>query len=153
MGALIAPSPATRRFLEEVHGPYIDGRSERPAGSEPCQVLNPADAAPIGAYLPASAAAVEAAVQSARRAFRERRWTALTPSARAQVMWRVAELIERDADEFAQIEALDCGKILSGARHGDVLIAREAFRYHAGWCTKIEGTAPAPTLADRKSVV
>ena len=57
------------------------------------------------------------------------------------------ELIDRDADEYAQIETLDCGKLLNAARHGDVLIAAESFRYHAGWCTKLEGATPAPTLA------
>ena len=147
MGALIAPSAATRRFLEEVHGLYIDGRIQVPSGTQPCNVYNPADGEQIGAFLPASVPEADAAVQAARRAFRERRWMGLTPSARGQVLWRISELLERDADEFAQIETLDCGKLLNAARHGDVLIAAESFRYHAGWCTKIEGSTPAPTLA------
>jgi phenylacetaldehyde dehydrogenase len=147
MGALIAPLDATRRFLEEVHGLYIDGRRQLPSGAESCKVYNPADGEQIGAFLPADAPEAEAAVAAARRAFRERRWTALTPSARGQVLWRIGELIARDAEEYAQIETLDCGKLLNAARQGDVAIAAEAFRYHAGWCTKLEGATPAPTLA------
>ena len=147
MGALIAPLPATRRFLEKLHGLYIDGRSQLPRGTESCKVYNPADGEQIGAFLPAGAPEAEAAVAAARRAFRERRWTALTPSARGQVLWRISELIARDAEEYAQLETLDCGKLLNAARHGDVAIAAEAFRYHAGWCTKLEGATPAPTLA------
>ncbi len=147
MGALVAPGAATRRFLEELHGLYIDGRMQSAVGAQPCKVYNPADGEQIGAYLPAGLAQVDAAVMAARRAFREKRWTALTPSARSRSMWRVAELIERDAQEFAELETLDCGKLFNGTLHGDVVIAAESFRYHAGWCTKLEGATPAPTLA------
>ncbi|HUL19388.1 MAG TPA: aldehyde dehydrogenase family protein, partial [Steroidobacteraceae bacterium] len=130
MSSLIAPSAATRRFLEEVHGLYIDGRVQVPSGTQPCNVYNPADGEQIGAFLPASVREADAAVQVARRAFRERRWMGLTPSARGQVLWRISEFLERDADEFAQIETLDCGKLLNAARCGDVVIAAESFRYH-----------------------
>jgi phenylacetaldehyde dehydrogenase len=147
MSPINTPSAATLRFLSETHALFIDGDARTPAGARPHSVYNPADGTKISQYLPGGAAEADAAVIAARRAFSEQRWGALTPSARGQIMWRVGELIERDAQEFAELETLDCGKLLGVARGGDVVIAAESFRYHAGWCTKLHGATPAPTLA------
>ncbi|HTT41708.1 MAG TPA: aldehyde dehydrogenase family protein [Steroidobacteraceae bacterium] len=147
MGAVASPGKAASAFLGSTHAPFVDGRALAPKHAGPVAAMNPADGTKISEFLPASPAEADAAVEAARRAFRERRWLGLTPSARGQILWRIAELIERDADEYAEIETLDCGKLLAAARHGDVAIAAEAFRYHAGWCTKLEGATLAPTLA------
>ena len=97
MGGVTAPGAATRRFLAEPHALFIDGREQRPAAARACPVYNPADGTQISEFLPAGTAEADAAVNAARRAFRERRWTGLTPSARSQILWRIGELIERDA--------------------------------------------------------
>jgi phenylacetaldehyde dehydrogenase len=145
--SVTVPGAAARRFLGEPHALFIDGRETQPAAARPVPVYNPADGTQISEFLPAGTAEADAAVTAARRAFRERRWMGLTPSARSQILWRIGELIERDAQEFAELETLDCGKLLQAARHGDVVIAAESFRYHAGWCTKLEGATPSPTLS------
>ena len=147
MSATAKPGDATLRFLAETQPLYIGGRPHRPKGATRATAVNPADGRPLGQFLVGGPAEADAAVVAARRALRERRWTALSPSARAQILWRIGELIERDADVFAELETLDAGKLLAAARHGDVVIAAEAFRYHSGWCTKLNGESPAPTLA------
>ncbi len=63
----------------------------------------------------------------------------MTPSDRGKLIWKVADLIEAHAEEFAQLEALDNGKPVTVARAGDVALAIDHFRYMAGWATKIEG--------------
>lgn len=137
-------STATAQFLAETRPLLIDGRWLRTAASSPS--IDPASGATIGHFHLAGEPEIEAAVSAARRAFETGRWTQLTPSARAKIMWRVAELIERDAEVLAELETLDSGKLFAAARHGDVVIAAEAFRYHAGWCTKLNGEQMEPTL-------
>ena len=64
----------------------------------------------------------------------------MLPSEREALLWRLADLIEQHAAEFAEIESLDNGKTRFMASIIDVPGARDYFRYMAGWATKIEGT-------------
>jgi len=69
----------------------------------------------------------------------------MSPSQRGQLIYRLADLIEQHADEFAQLESLDNGKPLTVARAADVPLTIDHFRYMSGWATKIEGnTIPIP---------
>jgi phenylacetaldehyde dehydrogenase len=54
-------------------------------------------------------------------------------------MWKLSDLIEKNLQEFAELESLDNGKPLTVARAADVPLAVDLFRYMAGWATKIEG--------------
>jgi len=82
---------------------------------------------------------IDRAVAAARRAFEDGPWRTITPSARGQIIWRLADLLEQHADEFAELEALDNSKPLRVAQTADVPLAVDLFRYMAGWATKIEG--------------
>ena len=55
------------------------------------------------------------------------------------MIWRLADLLEKHLEEFAQLESLDNGKPLKVARVADLPLAIDHFRYYAGWATKIEG--------------
>jgi len=57
------------------------------------------------------------------------------------MIWKLADLLEAHADEFAQLETLDNGKPIRQARNRDIPGAIALFRYMAGWATKIEGAA------------
>jgi phenylacetaldehyde dehydrogenase len=127
----------TQAFLETCQPMLIGGDQVR-AGHEVASV-NPADGKPVGSFYAGGADEAEAAVDAAREAFVRRRWHGLSPAERALVLARVAQLIERDADTLAELEAVDAGKRFVDARNGDVAIAAAAFRYHSGWCTKLEG--------------
>jgi phenylacetaldehyde dehydrogenase len=65
-------------------------------------------------------------------------WSKLTPDERGRLIWKLADLLEAHAEEFAQLESLDNGKPISGAREDDVPDAIKMFRYMAGWATKLE---------------
>ena len=59
---------------------------------------------------------VDVAVQHARAAFDDGRWSGLPPMVRDRTMNRLADLIEKHADELAVLEALDNGKPAHVAR-------------------------------------
>ena len=54
-------------------------------------------------------------------------------------MWRLADLIEENAEELAVLDSLDNGKPVGAARAADVPLSVDLFRYMAGWSTKVEG--------------
>jgi acyl-CoA reductase-like NAD-dependent aldehyde dehydrogenase len=85
-----------------------------------------------------SQADVDAAVAAAREA--QPAWAALDPSRRARLLHTLAQLIERDAGELAEIESRDVGKPLSEASTRDLPFTVSTWAYYAGWPTKILGT-------------
>ena len=78
---------------------------------------------------------------AARAAFETGPWSTMPPAGRAKLIWKLADLLEKHAEEFAQLESLDNGKPLTIARVADLPLSIEHIRYHAGWATKIEGRA------------
>jgi acyl-CoA reductase-like NAD-dependent aldehyde dehydrogenase len=82
---------------------------------------------------------INRAVIAARKAFESGAWPRMTPSLRGRLLWKLADLIEQNADELALLEALDNGKPIRYARHIDVPQTADHFRYFAGWATKLEG--------------
>ncbi|HVH04569.1 MAG TPA: aldehyde dehydrogenase family protein, partial [Myxococcota bacterium] len=83
---------------------------------------------------------IERAVLAARRAFDSGPWPAMTPSERGRLLWKLADLLEAHADEFAELESLDNGKPKVVALAADVPLSVDLLRYMAGWATKIEGS-------------
>jgi acyl-CoA reductase-like NAD-dependent aldehyde dehydrogenase len=82
---------------------------------------------------------IDAAVAAARAAFTQGPWKKMTPSERGKLLNRIADLIEKHAEELAQLEVLDNGKTIREASSGDIPLAIDLFRYYAGWPTKIHG--------------
>jgi len=131
------------------HQLFIDGRFVDAENGATLPVLNPSDGSVIAHVAAASADDVDAAVAAASRAF-QGSWGALDGAARAALMLRLADLIERDADEIARLESLANGKILGMARHADVANLIRTFRFFAGFADKLDGRAIAvPDLQDR----
>jgi phenylacetaldehyde dehydrogenase len=126
-------------FLDEKHQLLIGGRWVPAVEGETFAVENPAQETPIARVARGRAQDVDRAVAAARRAFDEGPWPHTNPSERGQLLWKLADLIERHTEEFAQIESLDNGKPLLVARAADVALTVDHFRYYAGWATKVEG--------------
>lgn len=117
----------------------IDGRWMAAANGRTLPVLDPSAGMAIASVAMAGLPEVEAAVAAARRSFDAGHWRNLTPAQRARVLWRIADLIEGHVTELAELETLDTGKPFRGTEAGEVPFAAECFRYHAGWCTKLDG--------------
>src|ERR1700761_1128527 len=136
-------SSKTADFLSRQHRMLIDGRFVPAASGKTFAVHNPATG-DVQAQVPeAEAEDVNRAVLAARRAFDEGPWSKLSSSERGRLLWKVADLLEANLEEFAELESLDNGKPLSVARVADVPLAVDMFRYMAGWATKIGGSTLA----------
>ena len=131
--------PDVRRFLERpLHKLLIGGQWTPAASGKTFKTTNPATSEVLGAVAEADKADVDLAVKAARAAF-EGPWSKVTPSERGKLLNRLADLVEAHADELAQLESLDNGKIIGEALKGDVPLSADLLRYFAGWTTKISG--------------
>jgi aldehyde dehydrogenase (NAD+) len=101
--------------------------------------INPATGEEICQIAEADAADVDKAVHAARRAFEHGPWRKLPASERGRMLHRLADLIEKHADELAALESLDNGKPLAIAKAVDVAATVGCFRYFAGWSDKVHG--------------
>mgnify|MGYP001299615678 FL=1 len=86
------------------------------------------------------AADVELAVQAAEKAFAiGSEWRTMDASFRGELLYRIADLIERDREYLAHLETRDNGKPFSDSFNVDLALVIKCFRYYAGWCDKIQG--------------
>ncbi|MGZ4836886.1 MAG: aldehyde dehydrogenase family protein, partial [Terriglobales bacterium] len=119
----------------------IGGEWRDAVGGKTFETINPATGEVLTTVAEASAADVGAAVQAARKAFDDASapWRKMTASERGRVLWKIADLVEQNIDELAQLETLDNGKPIFESRYVDMPMVAEVFRYYAGWATKIHG--------------
>ncbi|EPB82565.1 aldehyde dehydrogenase [Mucor circinelloides 1006PhL] len=107
-------------------------------GSDTIETINPATGKVIAHVQAADKKDVDAAVQAASDAFHGP-WSKMTPSERAALMFKLADLIDRDNEELSQIETLDNGKGITFSRLFDVKQIAVTLRYFAGYADKIHG--------------
>lgn len=135
--------PQVAAFIETVQPLRVGG--ERVGGADTLDVLNPSTGHHLATVARAGAAEADAAVAAAKMAFDTGPWASMTGHDRGQILWRLADAIDDNAEALAQLDALDNGKPLAAAR-GDVTWSARHFRYFAGWPDKIEGaTIPVGT--------
>jgi len=130
--------PEVTKFIEGPPKMNIGGRAVDAISGDTFEVIDPSTAKAFCEVPRAGVPDVDAAVEAARAAFEDRRWSGLRPGKRTEVLFKIADLIKRNLNELAQIEALDAGKPFALAS-GEMWAAAEAFRYFAGWPTKIFG--------------
>jgi phenylacetaldehyde dehydrogenase len=103
-------------------------------------VRNPATGDVVARVPAGEAADVDRAVRAARAAFESGAWPAMSPVQRERLLLALADRVEANAQQLAEIESIDNGKSVMLARHVDMAMAVDFLRYMAGWATKIEGT-------------
>lgn len=140
-----APSAAVQSFLDRPHRLLVGGEWRDAASGATFDVRNPATGEVVAAAARGDATDVALAVAAATKAFDDGPWPRLAGSQRAKVLWSVADAIEAAADELAELEAIDNGKGVTVAAAVDVPMAIDAFRYMAGWATKITGSTLTPS--------
>ena len=107
--------------------------------------VNPATDEVIADVAEARAADVDRAVKAARAAFRDSRWRRMNPHKRSRLLWKLADLVEANADELGLLETRDNGKPYFEARRIDVPSVAQTLRYYAGLADKVQGdTVPVP---------
>jgi len=131
--------PSVSSFVSRTHKVLINGKAVGSASGKTFPTFNPATGEVLSLVAEGDREDIDRAVKAARAAFECGPWPKLTPSERGRLIWKLADLLEKHLEEFAQIESLDNGKPLTVARVADVPLAVDLFRYMAGWATKIEG--------------
>jgi acyl-CoA reductase-like NAD-dependent aldehyde dehydrogenase len=99
------------------------------ATTDTLTVIEPATEAVLETIPAASADDVDAAVARARAAFPA--WRAVSPSDRARLMRRISDAVAEHAEELAQLEARNAGKVIGDAR-GEMGMVSDVFAYYAG---------------------
>ena len=120
------------------HQLLIGGEWAEAADGRTFATIDSATGETIAQVARAGAEDVDRAVKAAAAAL-DGPWSKLPAAGRSLLMNRLADLIEANAEELAQIEALDNGKPVTIAGKVDVPGAVDHLRYYAGWPTKIEG--------------
>ena len=136
----ISINPAAKSYVSKPRKLFIDGAWVNAASGKTFPVYDPSTGEVMVQVAEADAADVDKAVKAARKAFDEGPWSRMSPSERGRLLWKLSDLIEKHAEEFATLESLDNGKPLTVARVADVPLTIDMFRYMAGWATKITGT-------------
>jgi betaine-aldehyde dehydrogenase len=117
---------------------YVNGRFTPARAGQTRPYLNPADNSVLGEATESDAADVAEAIKAARAAFDEGPWPNTPAIERAAKLFQLADLIEKNAEEFARRDTLNNGKPLREARF-DAADTAACFRYYAGLATKPHG--------------
>lgn len=131
---------------------WIDGREYAPSGRQHIERHSPAHGGLLARFAEGSAQDVDIAVERAKALHVSRAWSSLPGSERAKLLSRLADLIERDAERLAEIEAEEVGKPIIYAR-GEVSWAAELTRFAASLAWQIKGEAFTHLGDDRLGLV
>ena len=93
--------------------------------------ISPIDGAPLGEISRGGKVEVDAAVAAARAAFPA--WAALSPHERGAVIHRIADLVEANIEQLAQVETADNGSLLRSHRRGVMPRVVHNLRFFADW--------------------
>src|SRR6516165_243053 len=127
------------QFVAKTRQMLINGKWVNAASGKTFPTYNPATGEVLALVAEGDKEDIERAVAAARSAFDKGPWRKFSPSERGRLLWKLADLLEKHAEEFAQLECLDQGKPLFLTRAADIPVSIDQLRYYAGWATKIEG--------------
>jgi aldehyde dehydrogenase (NAD+) len=123
---------------------FIGGRETPGAHGEHRPVLDPATNRPMAEVAVGSRDDAHHAMETAETAFRESTWAADDGARRGKALYRLAALLEGQAETFARLETLNMGKPLRESR-ADITYVVRTLEYFAGAADKVEGeTIPVP---------
>jgi hypothetical protein len=127
-------------------GMLIDGEWAQAESGETFETVNPATGSVIATVASGGPADVDRAVAAARRAFENPSWVNMNPHDRTLLLLRIADALEANAAELAELESMDGGIPIMITR-GMVADSAKTVRYYAGWPTKVLGTVnPVDTV-------
>ncbi|MEM9797146.1 MAG: gamma-aminobutyraldehyde dehydrogenase [Pseudomonadota bacterium] len=115
------------------------------------QVLNPRTGEAILAMPEADPGQIDRAVAAARTAFTT--WSRTTPAERSAKLLAIADAIEADAEGFAQLEALNCGKPYGCVLEDEIPAIVDCFRYFAGAVRNMQGSISGEYMEGHTSMI
>src|SRR5579884_3466171 len=132
---------------------YIDGEWVESNHQEKIAVWNPSTGQKLEEIPSASIEDVRRAVDAAKSAFESGRWSRLTPADRANILLKIATMLEEQAQEFARLESLNSGKSIKQTTNYDVPYSIDNIRFLAGASRVLEGKAMSEYVPDGTSAV
>jgi hypothetical protein len=132
--AIKLPDVRVRQTKMLIEGKWVNSVSGRTF-----ETINPANGETIAHVAEGEAPDIDRAVKAARRAFDRGLWRKMNARERGRLLYKLADLIEKNFDELAALETLDNGKPISDSRAADLSLVLDCYRYYAGWADKIEG--------------
>jgi len=115
------------------------------------RILNPKTGEEILLLPEASLAQIDAAVEAAEKAFAS--WSRTTPSQRSAYLLRIAAAIEADAESFATLEALNCGKPINAVLNDEIPAIVDCYRFFAGAVRTMPGQVAGEYLPGHTSMI
>ena len=128
-----------RSFLGARHRHFIGGQFVPGTSGETIAVVDPSSGVEVARVPAGNAADIDLAARAARQAFESGPWRKMRGPDRERCLLRLADLLEANAEEIAEIESVESGRILAATRVFDVEMSASYLRYMAGWATKITG--------------
>jgi acyl-CoA reductase-like NAD-dependent aldehyde dehydrogenase len=138
-------SVTVSRYQNFVGGKWVDA-----AEGETAEILNPATGETIAEVPQGTAADVDRAVQAAKEAFPE--WLETTPGERAEMLLKLADALDANAEELAQLESQNVGKPLPAARD-ELPVSADNIRFFAGAARTLEGRAAGEYMRGYTSMI
>ncbi len=126
-------------------GPFLNGQELSFGEGAISQVINPATGQVIAEQICCNQELVDKIVQNSQHAFSSSAWQDLTPSQRGNLLLKLADLIEQNADELISLELQDTGKPISQLQNGEIPLTAAIIRFYAGAADKIEGKVKTST--------
>lgn len=136
MATMTAPTktkPNIRLTKLLINNEWVD-----PVEGTSFETLNPATGEPIAEMAAGTAKDIDRAVKAARKALESGPWSRMDAADRGALIFKLADLVEANAQELALLESVNSGKTLSDCI-GDMAGVCATLRYYAGWADKIEG--------------
>ncbi|XP_013378723.1 aldehyde dehydrogenase, mitochondrial [Lingula anatina] len=121
-------------------GIFINNEWHKSVSGKTFPTINPSTGEKICDVQEGDKADIDKAVKAANEAFKfGSEWRRMDAGKRGLLMYRLADLIERDIEYLTSLETLDNGKPFNVAYLGDLHLALQCYRYYAGWADKMEG--------------
>jgi len=114
-------------------------------------ILNPKTGETVLDLPEASLAQIDAAVDAAESAFQD--WSQTTPGQRSSYLLRIADAIEKDAEGFAALEALNCGKPINAVLNDEIPAIVDCYRFFAGAVRNLHGPVAGEYLPGHTSMI
>jgi 1-pyrroline dehydrogenase len=129
---------------------FVGGKWVESAGGETMEVVNPATGEAIGEVQRSNADDADRAVQAAKAALPE--WLDSTPAERAELLLKLADLIDENADELAALESKNVGKPLAYAKD-EMPVCSDNIRFFAGAARILEGRSAGEYMRGYTSMI
>jgi betaine-aldehyde dehydrogenase len=140
MNTSVSPNAAATDAiaLPKNRGAYYGGTWHEPKTGQYVETISPGTGLSLGKVAESGAADIDAAVASAKTAFKD--WRRVLPLERAKILREIARLLRENARELAMIDAADCGNPVTEMT-SDAMIAAAQMEFFAGFVTETKGAS------------